>query len=51
MTTYEKAMSVIAEPMGWLLSFLYDFINNYGITLIIFTLFVRACLFPPMLRR
>ncbi len=46
MTTYEKVMSVIAEPMGWLLSFLYDLINNYGITLIIFTLLVRGCLFP-----
>ena len=46
MTTYEKVMSVIAEPMGWLLSFMYDFFGNYGITLIVFTLFVRACLFP-----
>lgn len=46
MTTYEKVMAVIAEPMGWLLSFLYDLIGNYGITLILFTLLVRACLFP-----
>lgn len=46
MTTYEKIMSVIAEPMGWLLSFLYDLINNYGITLIVFTLLIRACLVP-----
>lgn len=46
MTTYEKIMSVIAEPMGWLLSLLYDLINSYGITLIVFTLLVRACLFP-----
>ncbi|MGI6727092.1 MAG: YidC/Oxa1 family membrane protein insertase [Anaerovoracaceae bacterium] len=46
MTTYEKIMSVIAEPMGWLLSLLYNFIGNYGITLIVFTLLVRGCLFP-----
>ena len=46
MTTYEKVMAVIAQPMGWLLSFLYDFIGTYGVTLIIFTLFVRGCLFP-----
>lgn len=46
MTTYEKVMALLAEPMGWLLSFLYDLIGNYGITLIIFTLFVRGCLFP-----
>jgi YidC/Oxa1 family membrane protein insertase len=46
MTTYEKIMSVIAEPMGWLLSFLYDLINDYGIALIVFTLLIRACLVP-----
>ena len=46
MSTYEKIMSVIAEPMGWLLSLLYDLIGSYGITLIVFTLLVRACLFP-----
>ena len=46
MTTYEKVMSIIAEPMGMLLAFLYNLISNYGITLIVFTLLVRACLFP-----
>lgn len=46
MTTYEKIMSVIAEPMGWILALLYDFINNYGIALIVFTLIIRGCLFP-----
>lgn len=46
MTTYERIMSVIAEPMGWLLSLLYDFIGSYGITLIVFTLLVRGLLFP-----
>ena len=46
MTTYERIMSVIAIPMGWVLTFLYDFINNYGIALIVFTILIRACLFP-----
>lgn len=46
MTTYEKIMAIFAGPMGALLSFLYDLINNYGIALIVFTLLVRACLFP-----
>jgi len=36
----------IARPLGWLLSFLYDHIGVYGITLIAFTLIVRGCLFP-----
>lgn len=36
----------IAIPLGYLLNFLYGIIDNYGISLIIFTLIVRACLFP-----
>ena len=35
-------LGVIAEPLGWLLSFLYGFINNYGITIIIFTIITTA---------
>lgn len=46
MTTYEKVMAVIAEPMGWLLALLYDFINSYGIALILFTILVRTALLP-----
>ncbi|MBP6492069.1 MAG: membrane protein insertase YidC [Clostridia bacterium] len=36
----------VAEPLGVLLSYLYNFIDNYGITLVIFTIIVKACLFP-----
>lgn len=36
----------VAEPLGLLLSYLYSFIQNYGITLIVFTVIVKACLFP-----
>lgn len=39
-------IGVIAEPLGLLLNFLYNFINDYGITLIVFTIIVKACLFP-----
>lgn len=46
MTTYEKIMSAFAEPMGWLLALLYDFISNYGIALIVFTIMVRIALLP-----
>lgn len=46
MTTYEKVMAIIAQPMGWILALLYDFINSYGIALILFTIFVRTCLLP-----
>jgi len=36
----------IAEPLGMLLSFLYGFFDNYGITIIVFTFIVKLCLFP-----
>lgn len=36
----------VAQPLGMLLSLLYGFIDNYGITLIIFTIIVKLCLFP-----
>ncbi|MBR0598425.1 YidC/Oxa1 family membrane protein insertase [Sinanaerobacter chloroacetimidivorans] len=39
-------IGLIAEPLGILLSYLYGFIDNYGITLIVFTIIVKACLFP-----
>ncbi len=42
----QTIIGIIAKPMGWLLYFLYGFIQNYGITLIIFTLIVKFCLYP-----
>jgi YidC/Oxa1 family membrane protein insertase len=37
---------IIAQPLGQLLFALYNLIGNYGITLIVFTIIVRAFLFP-----
>ena len=36
----------MAGPLGVLLSGIYGVIGNYGITLIVFTVIVRLCLFP-----
>ncbi|MDR2487044.1 MAG: YidC/Oxa1 family membrane protein insertase [Clostridiales Family XIII bacterium] len=36
----------IATPLSYLLSGIYSVVSNYGITLLIFTLIVRLCLFP-----
>jgi len=36
----------IARPLGWLLTFIYGYIQNYGITLLVFTLIVKLLLFP-----
>lgn len=41
-----EIIGFIARPLGMLLSFLYNYIDNYGITLIIFTIIVRLILFP-----
>ncbi|WP_037372932.1 YidC/Oxa1 family membrane protein insertase [Anaerovorax odorimutans] len=43
---YNTIVGVVARPLGMLLSLLYDYIGNYGVTLIVFTIIVRACLFP-----
>lgn len=44
-------LGVIAKPLGWLLSFLYGFIDNYGITIIIFTIIVKGCLYPLYIKQ
>lgn len=36
----------IAIPLGYIMEFLYKFTNNYGLVLILLTLFVRICLLP-----
>ena len=41
-----EVIGLIATPLGYLLSFLYGFIQNYGITLLVFTLIVKICLYP-----
>ena len=38
--------SFIATPLGHLLNFIYGFCGDYGISIIIFTLIIRGCLFP-----
>lgn len=44
-------LGVIAKPLGWLLSFLYGFIDNYGITIIVFTIIVKLCLYPLYIKQ
>ena len=43
-------MGIFATPLSWLLQLLYRVIHNYGISLIILTLFVKLCLFPVYYR-
>ncbi len=37
---------ILGTPLGWIMRFLYWFIPNYGLVLIVFTLLVRLALFP-----
>ena len=37
---------IITVPFGWLLSFLYDLTNNYGVALILFAVLVQLILLP-----
>ncbi len=37
---------LIQVPFGWLISFLYQLTSNYGLALIIFTVLVKAIMFP-----
>ena len=41
-----KLSDLVTVPFGWLLSFLYDFTNNYGWALIIFAVVVKLVLLP-----
>ena len=41
-----KFSDIVTVPFGWLLSFLYDFTNNYGLALIFFAVIVKVILLP-----
>ena len=38
--------SLFAEPLGWVMKFIYDLIPSYFVALLIFTLLTRLILFP-----
>lgn len=44
-------LGVIAKPLGMLLDLLYSFIDNYGITIIVFTIIVKLCLYPLYIKQ
>lgn len=39
-------MSIFGTPLGWIMKFLYWFIPNYGLALVVFTVLVRLAVFP-----
>lgn len=44
-------MGILGMPLGIVMKFLYDFIENYGLTLILFTILVRVVLFPLSIKQ
>lgn len=41
-----KFIGLFAEPIGFLLSYIYGFVNSYGVAIILLTVLVRICLLP-----
>ena len=39
-------MGFLAKPIGMLLTWMYDLIGNYGITLVVLTLIIKLALYP-----
>ncbi|WP_026476760.1 YidC/Oxa1 family membrane protein insertase [Alkaliphilus transvaalensis] len=44
-------MQALARPLGMLLKFIYDLINNYGLSIIVFTIVVKLILVPLTLKQ
>ena len=44
-------MSIISNILGHILRIIFEFVNNYGWSIIVFTLFVRLLLVPLMVRQ
>ncbi len=42
--------SIFAKPLGWLMSLLYDWVGSYFLTIVLFTVLIRLCMFPLSLR-
>ena len=39
-------MGILAKPLGYLLTWLYELVGNYGIAILILTFIVKLCLYP-----
>jgi len=46
MDSFIRVVGFMAAPLSIILSFLYDFIQNYGVTILVFTLVVKLALYP-----
>ncbi len=44
-------MSILYRAFGWLLNFIYGFVSNYGVSIILFTILTKVILFPLSLKQ
>lgn len=44
-------MNIIGYPLGWIMWAIYQVVNNYGVALILFTVFFRLILFPLSIKQ
>lgn len=44
-------MSILYRAFGWLLNFIYGFVSNYGLSIILFTILTKVILFPLSLKQ
>ncbi|MEG0180308.1 MAG: YidC/Oxa1 family membrane protein insertase [Terrisporobacter sp.] len=44
-------MSIISNALGHILRIIFEFVNNYGWSIVVFTLFVRLLLLPLMVKQ
>lgn len=44
-------MRIFGTPLGWIMWLIYEFIQNYGLALIIFTVIIKVCLFPLSIKQ
>lgn len=44
-------LDIIAMPLGYVMKIIYQFVGNYGVTLILFTLFTKIILLPLAIKQ
>ena len=47
----DKFFQILYVPFGFLFRILFDFVGNYGLALVIFTLFFRLILLPSAIKQ
>ena len=44
-------MHILGVPLGWVMKFIYGFIQNYGLSIIVFTILVKLLMLPMAVKQ